>query len=216
MTPNGMRTREVVLDIETVPCRKSLWDSLPADLKKKYYRDDVGEGEAWKRTALDWTLGRIACICLRIVEDRQPTDKCFCGSREAGLLRALWKTIRRTDLLVGYNLLDFDLPFIQARCVINRVRLAWPFDLRRYRYDPVCDLMQIWGSWNRANFAKLGLLANVLGLEAKAGSAEKVFDWYRRKDWKRIQRYCLQDVHLTHQVYERLRKLGLTRHEDVG
>lgn len=200
--------RELVLDIETVPCSGRLWRSLPEELKKKYARQDE-DGDGWSRTALDWSLGRITCIGLLIAEGHREKTISFCGPREAGVLAGFWRALEPDDLVVGYNLLDFDLPFIQARSVINRVPIRGTFDLRRYRQQPVCDLMQVWAHWQRDKNVKLELMARILGLEGKSGSGKDVFDWYRKRDWKRIERYCLQDVRLTHQVYRRLREFGL-------
>jgi 3'-5' exonuclease len=193
--------REVVLDIETIPCPEAEWQTLLSkapSLKKK----------AREESALDWSLGHIVCIGIIILEDNREQEQCFAGSVESPLLRDFWAELRPNDFLVGHNLLAFDLPYIQARSAVNKVKPSRSFDLRRYSAAAVFDTMQVWANWDRQRYPKLELLAAVLGLESKSGAGDQVAKWYEENDWDRIKEYCLQDVRLTRDIYRRMKEFG--------
>ena len=194
--------REIVLDIETIPCGEDEWKAFlekAPSLKKKLRQD----------SALDWSLGHIVCIGLIILEEGQEQELCLAGPDEADLLRQFWRTIRPDDYLIGHNLLGFDLPYIQARSVVCKVKASSSFDLRRYSTASVYDTMQVWANWDRQRFPKLETLAAALGFEGKAGSGDQVVKWYEANDWQRIKDYCMQDVRLTREVYRRFKEYGL-------
>ena len=194
--------REIVLDIETIPCGEDEWKTLlkkAPSLKKKLRQD----------SALDWSLGHIVCIGLIILEVGQEQELCLVGPDEAEVLRQFWKMIRPDDYLVGHNLLGFDLPYLQARSVVCKVKPSRSFDLRRYSTSLVYDTMQVWANWDRQRFPKLETLAGVLGFEGKGGSGDQVAKWYEANDWERIKDYCMQDVRLTRDVYRRFKEFGL-------
>ena len=194
--------REVVLDIETIPCGTVEWGALTAkapSLKKKLRED----------SALDWSLGHIVCIGLIILEQEHERESCIAGPDEADLLRQFWKQIRRDDYLIGHNLLGFDLPYIQARSVICQVKPSRSLDLRRYSTATIYDTMQVWANWDRQHFPKLETLAAVFDLEGKGGSGDMVSKWFESKDWERIKEYCMQDVRLTRDIYLRFKEYGL-------
>jgi len=194
--------RKVVLDIETIPCDKSLWERLGARIPSL-------EKVAWEDTALDWSFGRVVCIGLLFPEEANDRELCLAGPDEAELLRTFWAAIRPEDYLIGHNVLGFDLPFLQARSVIHKVKPSRTLDLRRYSTATVYDTQQVWSNWGRKRFPKLDLLAAILELEAKSGSGDQVREWFEAGDWERIRQYCMQDVRLTCGVYRRMREYGL-------
>ena len=194
--------REVVLDIETIPCGMTEWKTLVAKapaLKRKLRGD----------SALDWSLGHIVCVGMLFLEEGPERELCFAGPEEAELLRQFWAAIRPEDRFIGHNVLGFDLPYLQARTVVCEVEPSRSFDLRRYSSSAVYDTMQVWSNWDRQKFPKLETLAATLGLEGKSGSGDQVSKWFEANDWERIKQYCMQDVRLTREVYRRFREYGL-------
>jgi hypothetical protein len=194
--------REVVLDIETTPCPEAEWNALlekAPSLQKKERTE----------SALDWSVGRIVCIGLIVLDAHQEQEHCFAGSDEASVLRDFWGAIRPNDRLVGHNLIAFDLPYIQARSVVNQIKPSRSLDLRRYSTAAVYDTMQVWANWDRPRFPKLELLAAVLGLDSKTGSGDQVAIWVEANDWDRVRDYCMQDVRLTRDIYRRMKQYGL-------
>ena len=198
--------RELVLDIETIPCEPSLWRKLGEELRQKFLRDDISEQEGWKNTALDPVLGRIACIGLLLVDDREEQVEVFAGPDETRLLKRFWHLVRSDDYIIGHNVLDFDLPFIRVRSVVCRVRPTRQFDLRRYSADTIYDTMQVWAHWDPKRRPRLELLARILALRGKLGTAREVYDWRRKKEWDKIERYCEQNLY---KVFRRIRRYGL-------
>src|SRR5882724_4538326 len=69
------------------------------------------------------------------------------------------------DLLVGHNVIGFDLPFIYQRCLVNEIVARPPINLGEYNVRGVFDTMKGWwlGSRNRAG---LDDIAWALGIES--------------------------------------------------
>ena len=196
--------REVVLDIETVPCEQAHWDGFVQRVPslEKYSLDE---------TALDWSFGRIVCIGMVISDKGAGTleEVCLAGTDEAAILRDFWQAIRPSDYLIGHNLMGFDLPYILARSVICQVKPSRRFELRRFTTDHVYDTLNVWSQWGRSKFSKLETLAAIMGFDGKTGSGDQVAGWAAAGDWERIKSYCMDDVRLTRAIYQRMREYGM-------
>ena len=102
--------RKVVLDIETLPCHPKLKSLLPPITPPENLRDEDAldawqtetlpglQEDQFQRTALDWTLGRIACVGLLIADEvRPPREQTLIDRKEAKILHQFWKTVREED-----------------------------------------------------------------------------------------------------------------------
>lgn len=110
------------------------------------------------------------------------------------------------DLLVGHNIVGFDLPFIFQRCLANNINVKPFVDLSEFRVQGVYDTMRAWWLGGR-NRVGLDDLAWALGLESsKTGEVEgsKVFELYQAGKLPQIREYNLNDVRVTRKVYERM------------
>ncbi len=111
------------------------------------------------------------------------------------------------DLLVGHNIVGFDLPFIFQRCLANNIN-AKPFiDLGEYRVQGVYDTMRAWWLGDRRSRVSLDDIAWALGIESsKTGEVEgsKVFELYQAGKLQQIREYNLNDVRVTRKVYEHI------------
>jgi hypothetical protein len=110
------------------------------------------------------------------------------------------------DLLVGHNIINFDLPFIFQRCLANNIAVKPFIDLSEFNVRGVYDTMRGWwlGSRNRV---ALDDVAWALGIESsKTGEVEgsKVFDLYQAGKLAEIREYNLNDVRVTRKIYERM------------
>ena len=110
------------------------------------------------------------------------------------------------DLLVGHNIINFDLPFIFQRCLANNIAVKPFIDLSEFNVRGVYDTMRGWwlGSRNRV---ALDDVAWALGTESsKTGEVEgsKVFDLYQAGKLAEIREYNLNDGRVTRKVYERM------------
>jgi predicted PolB exonuclease-like 3'-5' exonuclease len=173
--------RNVVLDIETVGL----------------VQDDP-------RAALSALTGRIACICLLLDDGRDISESAFIDRDEKTIVSAFWNAIRPTDVFLGHNLIDFDLPFIRQRSWILGVRPSRRVDLRRYYSKDLIDTMQIWANWGSQRYAGLDQLAAALGCDRKIAHGNDVTDWWSAGDFLRIAEYCMHDVRVSYQVFRRM------------
>jgi len=173
--------RIVVLDTETV--------SLDPNLAKG---------------ALDALTGQLVCIALLIDDGVRLTEVALAGEDEVQILTEFWDTIRPTDVLVGHNVLEFDIPFIRQRSWILGIRPSRVIDARRYYTVDVQDTMMLWTNWSFKKFITLDALGHALGCGQKSGHGMDVAQWWASRDLESIRDYCLQDVRLTYRIHCRL------------
>ncbi|MBV9927748.1 MAG: ribonuclease H-like domain-containing protein [Acidobacteria bacterium] len=207
---------KVFLDAETLPPDQS--DPLPGCESGSRTEEEV------RQLALNPQFGRILCIGLIVERDGEIITRGVLGRdratgrfhlNEARILRAFWKLIRdfdaRRDLLIGFNILDFDLHFICTRSVIRRVRPSINVCFARYRQSPVYDVMWEFCHWRHR--ISLDELAKILGLRSsKQGGVNggRVYDLFLEGRHEEIANYCLDDVELTRLIYRRLNFIGDT------
>jgi len=171
--------RIATLDIETVPLD-------PADSKG----------------ALDAITGRIVCAGMLFDDGERLTPNPICEIDERKLLERFWAALRPDDLLVGHNILGFDLMFIRQRSWILGVKPPIALNLRKYYTDQVVDLMEMWTNWS-SRFKGCGLdnIAGALGVGGKTGHGTDVAGWWAARDYNSIVKYCMDDVFLAYHVY---------------
>jgi predicted PolB exonuclease-like 3'-5' exonuclease len=110
------------------------------------------------------------------------------------------------DLLVGHNVINFDLPFIFQRCLANNLVVKPFVDLSEFNVQGVYDTMRGWWLGGR-NRVALDDVAWALGIESSKTSdveGSRVFDLYQAGRLLDIREYNLNDVRVTRQVYERM------------
>ena len=110
------------------------------------------------------------------------------------------------DLLVGHNIINFDLPFIFQRCLANNIAVKPFIDLSEFNVRGVYDTMRGWWLGNR-NRVALDDVAWALGIESSKTSeveGSRVFELYQAGKLAEIREYNLNDVRVTRKVYERM------------
>jgi hypothetical protein len=176
--------RLAVVDIETVSLN-------PADAKG----------------ALDALTGRIVCIGLLFDDGQKTTEAPVVELDERRLLERFWSSLGEADVLVGHNLLEFDLPFIRQRSWIHGIQPSRQIDLRKYYTADVVDTMQVWNNWAPKKGGTLANLASAFGCGVKSGHGTDVAQWWASRDIASIVKYCMQDVWLAYRVFCRLKYL---------
>ena len=97
--------------------------------------------------------------------------------------------LKEAEQIVGFNLIGFDWPVLAAELG------TWVSDL------PTLDLMlEAQKALNRR--ISLDSLAQATLGQGKLGSGLDALEYYRVGDWDRLERYCLEDVKLTRDLYE--------------
>lgn len=110
------------------------------------------------------------------------------------------------DVIVGHNIIGFDLPFIFQRCLANSIAVKPFVDLSEFHVQAVFDTMRAWWLGGR-NRVALDDVAWALGLESSKTSeveGSRVFDLYQAGKLAEIREYNLNDVRVTRKVYERM------------
>jgi hypothetical protein len=127
------------------------------------------------------------------------------GDDEAGMLREFWGRCRgeqgRVHQLVGFNICQFDLPFLFRRSWKHRVPV--PFGYRRGRYwsDQVVDLREIWQAGDRQARGSLDSIARHLGVGQKNGNGQHFAQLWQEDPLAALQ-YLHNDLRLTYKVAE--------------
>ena len=87
------------------------------------------------------------------------------GKTESDLIVAFWKRFAECDgRCVGYNILNFDLPYLLRRSFALGVRPLVFLNMARYRTEPVTDLMAILYNWGNDRYKGLKTVARLYGL----------------------------------------------------
>lgn len=215
-----MPTR-IFLDIETLPPAPGV-TLPPAVLRRSLLapgqEDAAAHTAAYRQLALNGAFGRLLCIGVIVEQEghitqkgvlgREPTTRRF-HLNEARLLRGFWKLLRGfqlgQDLLVGFNILDFDLLFICQRSIVNQVPPSVNLSFARYRRQPIYDVMWEFTHWHYK--ISLDQMACALGLTSSKQDGldgAQVYDYFCAGRHEEVADYCLRDVELTRQLYYQL------------
>lgn len=111
--------------------------------------------------------------------------------------------LREADLIVGYNLVGFDMPIIGNYLGEEIVKL------------PNLDLMV--AAYKKLGFRpKLDSLTTATLGASKIGSGADAVRYYAAGEYDKLKEYCLEDVRLTKRLYEYGRDNGSIKYYDKG
>jgi len=218
--------KRVFVDIETLPAAEQRWSEIESgiqeDIASRYKKSDTvreKQEEAFRKTSLSGEFGRVLCIGVIVEDDGKEmravlgwddNAKKFTGD-EPGILTAWWDLLRSfdpaSDLIIGHNILNFDLKFIYQRSVVDGIKPSVNLSFRRYSSQPIFDTMHEWTKWNTQEGISLDRLALVFGLRSSKTdeiSGDKVYDHFLKGNHQQIFGYCLADVVLTREIFRRL------------
>ncbi len=173
--------------------------------------------------SLSATSGRIVSIAVHVaplpefaVEGHASSEYVFGineDGQDEGELRALQQFFvllehydREVDEIVGHNVLDFDLPFIYQRALVNELRVPRLVNLSEYTVRGVYDTQRAWWLGQRKTVS-LDEIAFALGLvssKTKEVEGSTVYELFHAGRLADIREYNLKDIRLTRHVYERL------------
>ncbi len=107
----------------------------------------------------------------------------------------LTQALKEADEVVGFNLLHFDWPVLASELG------DWVKDL------PTLDIM-VEAQKALGHRVSLDSIAKATLGSSKLGSGLDALDYYAAGDWEKLERYCLEDVKLTRDIYEYAKKHG--------
>jgi hypothetical protein len=229
--------KRIFFDVESVPPPEELRSLIKPGVIRKLCRRssvalpgrdeptindiDICTDEQFRLLSLHAEYGRVLAIGMIVEHDWKVVHCGLLGRErpsgrfhldEVRTLRSFWKMLNDfnvgRDLIIGHNIMDFDLPFLYKRSLINRVRPSVLLNFARYRSAPIYDTMREWAHWNpQAAHISLDELADVLkvGMTKSNGmDGSRVYDEFLANNHDRIAEYCLQDVQMVRAVYYRM------------
>lgn len=210
----------LTIDIETIPTQCPVLAAHvasmvqpPATLKKpetiaKWWAEEAEEAKrvAIEKTAFDGAFGELACVSIAVDDGLPVTWVRDHNSSEANMLVSLadmlHDVIDRTPRIVGFNHVNFDLPFLWKRAIKHGVFLP---RMPRYVKPWDRDVFDVMTNWDSKNYIKLGELAKALGIESdNEYTGADVWPMYQQGRYDEIGRYCADDVVLTRAIYKRM------------
>lgn len=113
---------------------------------------------------------------------------------ERKIIEGFSKVLKKVSRVIGYNIVDFDIPFLQTRCIKHGVRISFPepFDLakvsmHRKRLEDWCRFLGI-----RRDFTLHG---------------SQVLELFLSNKMDLIKKHCLDDLRATKAVWERYKRI---------
>lgn len=200
------------IDIETLPPSKDDLAHFPkvCDCDEQEFRNLALTGDYGRVLTIGVIIERDGVIIQSGCLGRDRNSMSF-HLEERRTLSGFWKLLATfnpsRDLIIGHNIISFDLPFIYKRSVINRVGPSVTLNFARYRSQPLFDTMHEWNKWDMRKFIGLDELARILGFESsKNGDMDgsRVYDHFCEGEHIDIAAYCMADVCLTRQIYYRM------------
>jgi len=167
-------------------------DTISAYIEQKRGEIRSGYDQAWRKTALDGSLGHLAVIGWAVNDEPTTsveisTDALFSGAddfsgelaliaSEKYMLTKFFADIAQyyespeftsRPVIIGHNVHGFDLQFMYKRAVILGVKPPSGFPFNAPLHSPmVYDTMTTWAG--RGNYISLDSLSKVLGLPGKS------------------------------------------------
>jgi hypothetical protein len=122
---------------------------------------------------------------------------------EENLLRKFWELVARTGLIVGYNVLGFDLPVIFVRSIILDIDPAKKIDMKPWGTD-VVDLML--ARFPKSPAKPLKSLAAWMGIPIPAEGVDgsQVAELFA-SDPVKLGDYVRSDIQITRELHRRFR-----------
>ena len=210
----------IFFDIETAPLMASEMNERLPEFKARANLKDEAKIEAdikdkrekfFDEAALSPFTGRVCAYGYAAAEDKKVTLIHYNGKEadEKVILTRFWNLyINTEDSFVGFNINNFDLPFLIRRSYVWNITM--PSDV----YNPVyrrygkrfIDMMDYWRLTNHQERISLSNFAIHVGLKPKEESGKFFHEWIKgdEDDVKKAEDYLTNDVELTRSVYMRI------------
>lgn len=180
--------------------------SAPANYKDpdkiEAYIEDKKQ-EQIERAALDADYGRIVAIGLKVNDSKIVSYTATKTSQldEKEIIKIFWNFYASSyGMSCGYNIIGFDLPYLQRRSFALGIKPSMQPDLRRYQTNPTLDLMMVLYGWQ--NFKGLKFVAERYGLDNPLPELDGSL--VKHMDDLTLEAYVENDVHLVYQLYQKM------------
>ncbi len=211
---------KIVFDIETVGLDFKQLDKKAQEYLLKSAVTEEEKKEAIQQACFNPLASEIAAICLinpdtdrGAVYFQAPGAKVqsfvedgieFQAMNEKEILQNFWEKISNYRQIVTFNGRGFDCPFIMLRSAVHRI---YPTkNLMPPRFDSAghLDLMEQLSFYGAFRRYSLDFYCRSFGLECKMDGIEggQVGEYFKKKKYEDIARYCVQDVRATAALYK--------------
>lgn len=139
--PAMERFLPIVSDDIIVPKKYKKEESIIEYVKEKKEENAIKRAELKNKMALDIDFCTIKCIGFS-TDINSPENEIYLCNTEADELEAIERfcDAARDKRIIGYNLINFDLPIISRRAMVLKSLLFHPIDISKYNYT-ILDLM---------------------------------------------------------------------------
>lgn len=211
--------KNLFLDIETLPAPeeemdklKYLYEKLKSRREKRLGAEAIpGDNDKYSfvqfhaNTCFDGAFGRI--LCIGYAEDDKPTEVICHPDDEKKTVEEFWTLAREAEILVGHNLIEFDLRFIWQRSVKFGINPSWSeMSLVRNHTSRIFDTAKEWTKGVSMKDPGLEHLALALGMPSPKDGIDgaSVWEYYKNGKIDQICEYCQRDVETTREIWKRM------------
>jgi len=202
----------LLLDIETAPLADAAAYLEPIEAPSNY-KDPIKieefirtkQREQLERASLDLDLCQVIAIGVMQASNRDPfVMLAHDTSEEALMLRAFFKQLDE-DRLVGYNILEFDLPVLLRRALYLGVP-APHLQLDRYRHPRVLDVLQILSYNGRLKYRSQHFYCRRFGIDVEddAHDGASIPQLFAEGRWDEIAHHVASDIRQARALAQRL------------
>lgn len=207
-----MDNRILRFDIETCPevTTEVEWATYPKRQcwEKKAENNPEIDGSFKSYLKKAWIypeFSKVVCVSFK-VDDHVNT---IISQNERAVLSPAFEVFRSWQWkLGGFNIYNFDIPFLRKRGIINGFKPPMKLciaDIKpREMWDNIVDVMQIWKQTSSA--CSLDLLSQTLLWDSPKsdGAGDMVASAYRSLNFDWIKKYCEWDVDFTIRCYDEI------------
>jgi len=220
---------EVFLDIETIPAQSIAARAYlaatvkpPATIKlaasiEKWHTEskEAAVDEAVAKTGLDGALGQVVCIGFQLPDMAAPGAICLMHEGDLlnhfnDILSTIPANLHSASMVVGHNVVGFDLRFLLQRYIVNGIRphpIIYVAANAKAWDNSVFDTMLKFAGFGKT--ISLDKLCFALGIKGKGEFTwEDVLPAMIGGRFNDVAEYCKHDVAITKLVYERMRFLA--------
>jgi len=171
--------------------------------------EGVGAGLMLCACVRPYSTQRTRTFRLKYNKDWNSQEAGFLEVEERDLLAELIEELEKYDLLIGHNIINFDLPYIRSRAMAHEMR----YDQRPFVYDT----MKAWGRVKARTVLNgygkpsksLDMIADFLGVDQEKTKIYPRQHWMtiwgndlqREEAMQNLVNHCQRDVRMNAEVY---------------
>jgi|TARA_R110002020_G_scaffold166144_3_gene353986 predicted PolB exonuclease-like 3'-5' exonuclease len=204
----------LIVDIETAPMRGVSNYVTAGEPPKNYKNADTIQKwrenalqNAIDKAALDPDLCRIVAIGSKAPDSAVQSTVASSYEDERDMLEQFWRRVTSDTIVVGYNIIGFDMPVLLRRSLYLNLPNVPHYSLNKYRPSShLHDLMLMLSMDGALKYRSLDWYARRLGLplpESPISGAE-IPALVESDDWDEVRQHVEDDVVLTEHLAMRL------------